>query len=56
MAHIYVTRIYVEYQTKNSNLNLVLRRIVKKIIIIKNDINDNPCCFLTLLKFQKSLA
>jgi hypothetical protein len=24
-------------------------------IIIKNDINDNPCYFLTLLKFEKSL-
>jgi hypothetical protein len=56
MAHnIYATRIYVEYQTKNSNSNLVLRRIFFKLhIIIKIDINDNPCYFLTLLKFSNN--
>jgi hypothetical protein len=51
MVHnIYVTRIYVEYQRKNSNVN-----ILKIIIIIKIDKNENPCYFLTLLKFENSL-
>jgi hypothetical protein len=65
MAHkIYVTRIYVEYQTKNSNSNLVLDEyflllkitLINIFFIIKNNINDNPCYFLTLLKFENSLS
>jgi hypothetical protein len=64
MAHnIYITGIHVEYQTKNSNFNLVLDEYliilnyIKKIVsqfIIKNYIIDNPCYFLTLLKFEIS--
>jgi hypothetical protein len=57
IAHnIYVTRIYVEYQTKKFQSEF--GRIVFKlciIIIVKNDINDNPSYFLMLLKFEKSL-
>jgi hypothetical protein len=54
MVHnIYVMR-YVEYQTKNSNSNLVLDEYFLNyyylLFIIKNDINDNHCYFLTLLK------
>jgi hypothetical protein len=42
---------------KNSNLNLVesFSNYVLDIIIVKNDINDNPSYFLMLLKFEKSL-
>jgi hypothetical protein len=52
--NVYVMRIYLEYQTKNSNSNLVLDEYFLNydylLFIIKNDINDNHCYFLTLLK------
>jgi hypothetical protein len=52
MAHnIYVTQIYVKYQTKNSNSDLVLDKCFLNYYYYyyQNDINDNPCYFLTLL-------